>query len=195
MVYGVVEGSLDNFLAKSVMHKLFLLKRRHYDLPRCLFNKDNVCKCILYQSPDYIAQLVEHWIPDPKVVGSSPAVVSVRDSIVASIPACHAGDRGSIPRRGAFWINSLALFIVTHHVSSFVVRNSFVVIHLTLSMQYILALLMLPVINFSFFDVTHLNSSMVVQSLHDSHHLNCIQYIWFYNICQQISRYITYHFL
>ena len=24
-----------------------------------------------------------------------------RDSIVASIPACHAGDRGSIPRRGA----------------------------------------------------------------------------------------------
>ena len=24
----------------------------------------------------------------------------VRDSIVASIPACHAGDRGSIPRRG-----------------------------------------------------------------------------------------------
>jgi hypothetical protein len=26
--------------------------------------------------------------------------VSIRDSIVASIPACHAGDRGSIPRRG-----------------------------------------------------------------------------------------------
>ena len=25
---------------------------------------------------------------------------SIRDSIVASIPACHAGDRGSIPRRG-----------------------------------------------------------------------------------------------
>ena len=24
----------------------------------------------------------------------------IRDSIVASIPACHAGDRGSIPRRG-----------------------------------------------------------------------------------------------
>ena len=24
------------------------------------------------------------------------------DSIVVSIPACHAGDRGSIPRRGAF---------------------------------------------------------------------------------------------
>ena len=25
-----------------------------------------------------------------------------RDSIVASIPACHAGDRGSIPRRGKY---------------------------------------------------------------------------------------------
>jgi hypothetical protein len=25
----------------------------------------------------------------------------IRDSIVASIPACHAGDRGSIPRLGA----------------------------------------------------------------------------------------------
>ena len=24
----------------------------------------------------------------------------IRDSIVVSIPACHAGDRGSIPRRG-----------------------------------------------------------------------------------------------
>ena len=24
----------------------------------------------------------------------------IRDSIVASIPACHAGDRGSIPRHG-----------------------------------------------------------------------------------------------
>ena len=27
----------------------------------------------------------------------------VRGSIVVSIPACHAGDRGSIPRRGAFF--------------------------------------------------------------------------------------------
>ena len=26
--------------------------------------------------------------------------VQVLDSIVVSIPACHAGDRGSIPRRG-----------------------------------------------------------------------------------------------
>ena len=28
----------------------------------------------------------------------------LHDSIVLSIPACHAGDRGSIPRRGAFFI-------------------------------------------------------------------------------------------
>ncbi len=40
------------------------------------------------------------------VVGSIPTLgdviqnIFIRDSIVASIPACHAGDRGSIPRRG-----------------------------------------------------------------------------------------------
>ena len=27
----------------------------------------------------------------------------ILDSIVVSIPACHAGDRGSIPRRGGFF--------------------------------------------------------------------------------------------
>ena len=30
----------------------------------------------------------------------SEASNTFRDSIVASIPACHAGDRGSIPRHG-----------------------------------------------------------------------------------------------
>ena len=30
----------------------------------------------------------------------------VLDSIVVSIPACHAGDRGSIPRRGDFYVFS-----------------------------------------------------------------------------------------
>ena len=29
--------------------------------------------------------------------------VDILGSIVVSIPACHAGDRGSIPRRGAFF--------------------------------------------------------------------------------------------
>ena len=35
-----------------------------------------------------------------------------RDSIVASIPACHAGDRGSIPRRGEFctmWVQDVGI--------------------------------------------------------------------------------------
>ena len=39
--------------------------------------------------------------------GSNPGgTCAVRDSIVASIPACHAGDRGSIPRRGEFFIDT-----------------------------------------------------------------------------------------
>ena len=29
----------------------------------------------------------------------------LHDSIVVSIPACHAGDRGSIPRRGVLFLN------------------------------------------------------------------------------------------
>jgi hypothetical protein len=36
-----------------------------------------------------------------------------RDSIVASIPACHAGDRGSIPRRGAARFASPLSYTVT----------------------------------------------------------------------------------
>jgi hypothetical protein len=33
-----------------------------------------------------------------------PPHIQIRHSIVASIPACHAGDRGSIPRVGAFTV-------------------------------------------------------------------------------------------
>ena len=29
---------------------------------------------------------------------------AIRGSIVVSIPACHAGDRGSIPRHGVFFL-------------------------------------------------------------------------------------------
>ena len=35
-------------------------------------------------------------------------------SIVVSIPACHAGDRGSIPRRGVLF---LKIIIETHCIS------------------------------------------------------------------------------
>ena len=34
--------------------------------------------------------IVSHWLS------------AIRGSIVVSIPACHAGDRGSIPRHGVF---------------------------------------------------------------------------------------------
>ncbi len=34
---------------------------------------------------------------------------SVRGSIVVSIPACHAGNRGSIPRRGVIFFSSRSL--------------------------------------------------------------------------------------
>ena len=33
------------------------------------------------------------------------------DSIVVSIPACHAGDRGSIPRRGGIFFLKIVIII------------------------------------------------------------------------------------
>ncbi|KAL7554688.1 hypothetical protein ACHAWF_018216, partial [Thalassiosira exigua] len=45
----------------------------------------------------------------------------VRDSIVASIPACHAGDRGSIPRHGICCI----IFLTTHTCNIALVLNLF----------------------------------------------------------------------
>ena len=40
----------------------------------------------------------------------------ILDSIVVSIPACHAGDRGSIPRRGGlFFFSKPALIDLTAH--------------------------------------------------------------------------------
>ena len=39
------------------------------------------------------------------------SILPILDSIVVSIPACHAGGRGSIPRRGDILINSWVTFI------------------------------------------------------------------------------------
>ena len=36
-------------------------------------------------------------------------------SIVVSIPACHAGDRGSIPRRGDYFLDKNLRFLVHGH--------------------------------------------------------------------------------
>ena len=41
----------------------------------------------------------------------SKSVVNILGSIVVSIPACHAGDRGSIPRRGE-WLPSFFFFLI-----------------------------------------------------------------------------------
>ena len=48
---------------------------------------------------------VAWWIVTERVLQNYTMIAkrpnfAIRDSIVASIPACHAGDRGSIPRRG-----------------------------------------------------------------------------------------------
>ena len=40
----------------------------------------------------------------------------IRHSIVASIPACHAGDRGSIPRDGVVLSEYLLLLYLFHNM-------------------------------------------------------------------------------
>ena len=41
--------------------------------------------------------------------------MAILDSIVVSIPACHAGDRGSIPRRGGFFYSMEYIIEKTCH--------------------------------------------------------------------------------
>ena len=41
--------------------------------------------------------------------------MAILDSIVVSIPACHAGDRGSIPRRGDYFLDKNLRFLVHGH--------------------------------------------------------------------------------
>ena len=45
----------------------------------------------------------------------------VLGSIVVSIPACHAGDRGSIPRRGEIFF--FFHFEISFDVSAFLIKN------------------------------------------------------------------------
>ena len=52
--------------------------------------------------------------------GKKYIYLSVLVSIVVSIPACHAGDRGSIPRRGAFFfLLPKPMFIMLLHFFNF----------------------------------------------------------------------------
>ena len=42
-------------------------------------------------------------------------ILTLLDSIVVSIPACHAGDRGSIPRRGEVFFLLKTIFSSKNH--------------------------------------------------------------------------------
>ena len=55
----------------------------------------------------------------------SPLITTSRDSIAVSIPACHAGDPGSIPGRGALF--TFSHFGLPLHNASF---SAFVASHL-----------------------------------------------------------------
>ena len=70
--------------------------------------KENLekCDCCHAITRMYIADCLEFHGLASQCVALDPiqvlacALPVILDSIVVSIPACHAGDRGSIPRRG-----------------------------------------------------------------------------------------------
>ena len=68
-----------------------------------------------------LAQLVERRANYANVAGSIPVLATsvLLVSIVVSIPACHAGDRGSIPRRGALFQNLSFKFLCILYLELF----------------------------------------------------------------------------
>ena len=56
-----------------------------------------------------------HWCWWKSTSSINRLHLSVLDSIVVSIPACHAGDRGSIPRRGDYFLDKNLRFLVHGH--------------------------------------------------------------------------------
>ncbi len=69
------------------------------------YNRDLINDYVSGLKLSFISIGLEQELVVHLVVGIHVADVAVDDqvldSIVVSIPACHAGDRGSIPRRGA----------------------------------------------------------------------------------------------
>ena len=108
MVFGVVvclvfSGKKEGIWGDDRSHLLFLISNLQA-LVHCFVlikNRKNRKSPNLQQAS--IAQLGERKTEDLEAPCSihGRSSVTFRDSIVASIPACHAGDRGSIPRRGA----------------------------------------------------------------------------------------------
>ena len=54
-----------------------------------------------------------------KTLRSPPLHYIILDSIVVSIPACHAGDRGSIPRRGDVLLSCMIQILIKKDEAKF----------------------------------------------------------------------------
>ena len=70
---------------------------------------------IIYEMLDHISDLLRY---KPQYIRiRKQLVVEIPVSIVVSIPACHAGDRGSIPRLGdnIFFVFLVFVFLMTLH--------------------------------------------------------------------------------
>ena len=81
-------------MERNTLTKIYIERERS-----SLYNR-RVCNVELFIYPYFSRKSIIHFTIFKYTVLAF--ICTIRDSIVASIPACHAGDRGSIPRRGAF---------------------------------------------------------------------------------------------
>ena len=93
--------------------------RRHNAILCCTVSYNLKSKSnppVIDAPPHTLCPLFNVWGADRVYVIRSAS--NVRDSIVASIPACHAGDRGSLPRRGVTTFLSAFLTVKIIFVSA-----------------------------------------------------------------------------
>ena len=73
--YRCIIGKESNYLGRKSKHmNIYYARRGRKDVGKRKDNKRHCyCTKFLSKTQDCLAQLVEHWIPNPKVVGSNPA--------------------------------------------------------------------------------------------------------------------------
>ena len=81
--------------------------------------RDRGCTLLLINRMCAVKNTFHHTIV------TSPTWFRVLGSIVVSIPACHAGDRGSIPRRGGYFCDIFlaAILYVDHYKKSWYLKS------------------------------------------------------------------------
>ena len=82
---------------------------------------------VAYVAYNPTAPMPDHCMGKKEYICNSntPTIITFRGSIVVSIPACHAGDPGSIPGSGvSFFIYFLYIFLYIFYTKKKSIRNT-----------------------------------------------------------------------